>query len=425
MASGPESPKRQRREDASQEDEEEEEEERSDFDQFAPTQRTSHLLEQLDSRRSGEYSPGAVVRVKLVNFVTYENAVFYPGPNLNMIIGPNGTGKSSLVCALALGLGYSPSVLDRASKVNEYVTHGRDKAIVEIELQKRPKDRENHVIRLEITRENNRQRWWLNKKETNHKTIQALVAKLRIACDNLCQFLPQEKVAQFAGLTPVQLLHETLRAAAPEEMIRWQSDLKDLFRDYKTVKTRVDSDTEQLQGLEARQQGLQADVDRLNEREAIQTRIKDLKAARFCTLYDITRTRFKNAREQRKAAERRLKELKRACGPALEAVEHKETYCSRIEAVVAQRKAALRDAESATARAARAVDSVNEKLADSQSVIDGEKESFQKKKSELGKARQALTKLEAQHRKEPPPFNAAEWNQKIVGCPDILVTEAC
>lgn len=56
------------------------------------------------------HQPGAIVRVKLTNFVTYTSAEFFPGPNLNMVIGPNGTGKSTLVCAICLGLGYAPKV---------------------------------------------------------------------------------------------------------------------------------------------------------------------------------------------------------------------------------------------------------------------------------------------------------------------------
>lgn len=42
--------------------------------------------------------------------MTYDDVEFLFGPHLNMIIGPNGTGKSSLICALALGLGYGTSV---------------------------------------------------------------------------------------------------------------------------------------------------------------------------------------------------------------------------------------------------------------------------------------------------------------------------
>lgn len=60
------------------------------------------------SRR--KHQPGSIVRVKLTNFVTYTAAEFFPGPSLNMVIGPNGTGKSTLVCAICLGLGWPTSV---------------------------------------------------------------------------------------------------------------------------------------------------------------------------------------------------------------------------------------------------------------------------------------------------------------------------
>lgn len=62
-------------------------------------------------RRSEDlHQPGSLVRVKLTNFVTYTSAEFHLGPSLNMIIGPNGTGKSTLVCAICLGLGWGPQV---------------------------------------------------------------------------------------------------------------------------------------------------------------------------------------------------------------------------------------------------------------------------------------------------------------------------
>jgi len=56
------------------------------------------------------HQPGAIVRVDLHNFVTYTDVTFLPGPSLNMVIGPNGTGKSTLVCAICLGLGNAPVV---------------------------------------------------------------------------------------------------------------------------------------------------------------------------------------------------------------------------------------------------------------------------------------------------------------------------
>lgn len=63
-----------------------------------------------DGLGPGGYKPGAIVRIKVTNFVTYTSAEFLPGPKLNMVIGPNGTGKSTLVCAICLGLGWGPQV---------------------------------------------------------------------------------------------------------------------------------------------------------------------------------------------------------------------------------------------------------------------------------------------------------------------------
>ena len=60
-----------------------------------------------------KHQPGSIVRVKLAHFVTYTAVEFFPGPSLNMVIGPNGTGKSTLVCAICLGLGWPTSVSEK------------------------------------------------------------------------------------------------------------------------------------------------------------------------------------------------------------------------------------------------------------------------------------------------------------------------
>lgn len=65
----------------------------------------------------GAYAVGSVLAVELINFMTFGHVRFEPGPALNLVLGPNGTGKSSLVCALCLGLANSPKVLGRADKV--------------------------------------------------------------------------------------------------------------------------------------------------------------------------------------------------------------------------------------------------------------------------------------------------------------------
>lgn len=363
--------------------------------------------------RDGEFQPGAIVRVMVDNFVTYEHAEFLPGPNLNMVIGPNGTGKSSLVCAICLGLGYHPKHLGRASNFGEFVKHGKDAATIEVELKKRPNEPANHIVRVRINKEDNSKKWWLNGQESSHKAVQQLTRNLRIQIDNLCQFLPQDKVAEFAGLTPIQLLHETLRAAAPEQMINQQSTLQDLHKDYKKVKEQVETTTETLKGHENRQQGLQADVDRMKQREEIQKEIEELRKARTVIVYYALRDKFNEAKQRKKDAEKKLKELEIACGPALQAVKEKEAYRNKIHPVIAQRKQALKNAEAASDQSLQAIDTQDEKIKHLANKREAETASFQAKKAKIGRIKKSITDLEAKLKNKPPEFVAAEWNLKI------------
>lgn len=59
----------------------------------------------------------------------------YPGPNLNLLIGPNGTGKSTMVASIILGLGGNPKTVGRGSKISEYIKHGCNEATIIIYLQ--------------------------------------------------------------------------------------------------------------------------------------------------------------------------------------------------------------------------------------------------------------------------------------------------
>lgn len=107
------------------------------------------------------FQPGAIVRIKLKDFVTYEKVQMKMGPSLNMIIGPNGTGKSTIVCGICLGLGWPPSTLGRAKEASEFVKHGKNEAYIEIELQGK-KGEDNTIITRKIMRENNQSTWTVN-----------------------------------------------------------------------------------------------------------------------------------------------------------------------------------------------------------------------------------------------------------------------
>uniref|UniRef100_A0A8C2ZU04 Structural maintenance of chromosomes protein 5 n=1 Tax=Cyclopterus lumpus TaxID=8103 RepID=A0A8C2ZU04_CYCLU len=172
----------------------------------------------------GRFVEGSILRITMKNFLTYDYSVLYPGPNLNMIVGANGTGKSSIVCAICLGLAGKTAILGRGDKViGLYVKRGCSKGFIEIELFKTGG---NLVINREIHVENNQSLWMLNGRHCNQKSVEEEVKALHIQVNNLCQFLPQEKVGEFAKMSKIELLEATEKSVGPPEMYEYHCELK-------------------------------------------------------------------------------------------------------------------------------------------------------------------------------------------------------
>ena len=65
----------------------------------------------VDGLKEIGYRVGSLVRVLMKNFLTYDDGEVFPGPRLNVILGPNGTGKSTITHAICLACGGSPTTV--------------------------------------------------------------------------------------------------------------------------------------------------------------------------------------------------------------------------------------------------------------------------------------------------------------------------
>ena len=375
-----------------------------------------------DQAGSYEFQPGSIVRVKLTNFVTYERAEFFPGPNLNMVIGPNGTGKSSLVCAICLGLGWGPSHLGRAGQVGEFVKHGNSDAYVEVELQRRPKDSRNHIVRLRIIKDGNGREFWLNGKKTSQKNVQVLMKDLSVQIDNLCQFLPQDKVASFAALSPVDLLQQTLRAAAPDYMIEWHEELKKLRKDQKGLEIQNDADKDTLERAENRQQNLHAEVERMQERIKVQEKVDLLKKMVPFVEYKVAVQQHEEAKGKKKEAQARFKELSERIAPTLRSITTKERYRDQIKTVVGHRKNALKTAERDADAFLKSIGELEESVKKIEGELASIQTSEQRRKSDVAKLQVKIKGLKAKQKEERIPFDPVEWNERSVRVPSKVLS---
>lgn len=256
-------------------------------------------------RSADKFLSGAIRCIALSNFLTYDSVEFRVGPYLNLICGPNGTGKSSIACAIALGLGGHPSLLGRASQLGSFVKRGETDGWIEIELQGAP-GQSNPVIRRTLTTASNKSDWYVDGRSTTKTDVLATVSEFNIDVGNLCSFLPQDKVHEFAKMTDAKRLVETEKAVGGSRLVRWHEKLNEHGKAAAEIASQLKTKQEEKAHLEQRNQALQVDVQRFEERKQIEERIERLEV--MIAMADYNRTK-RNVAELHQERERRRQEL--------------------------------------------------------------------------------------------------------------------
>ncbi|XP_036116810.1 structural maintenance of chromosomes protein 5 isoform X2 [Molossus molossus] len=280
---------------------------------------------------SGAFVEGSIVRIAMENFLTYDICEVCPGPHLNMIIGANGTGKSSIVCAICLGLAGKPAFMGRADKVGFFVKRGCSKGMVEIELFRTSG---NLVITREIDVAKNQSVWYINKKTTTQKVVEEQVAALNIQVGNLCQFLPQDKVGEFAKLSKIELLEATEKSIGPPEMHRYHCELKNFREKEKQLETSCKEKTEYLEKMVQRNERYKQDVERFYERKRHLDLIEMLEAKRPWVEYENVRQEYEEVKLARDRVKDEVRKLKDGQIPMTRRIEEIETQRHNLEAQI-------------------------------------------------------------------------------------------
>uniref|UniRef100_A0A668A8U7 Structural maintenance of chromosomes protein 5 n=1 Tax=Myripristis murdjan TaxID=586833 RepID=A0A668A8U7_9TELE len=277
----------------------------------------------------------AVVRfINTVSFLfsdrTYDYSVVHPGPNLNMIVGANGTGKSSIVCAICLGLAGKTAVLCRGDKVGLYVKRGCKKGFIEIELYKRGG---NVVINREIHVENNQSIWMLNGRHSSQKAVEEEVKSLHIQVSNLCQFLPQEKVGEFAKMSKIELLEATEKSVGPPAMYEYHCELKNFRNKERELESVVKEKADFLQKARQRNERNKLDVNRYYEKKRHLDLIELLEKKKPWVEYETVRKRLEDVKKEREEAKQQLSSLRQTQAPMLKKIQAIENQLKPIDTV--------------------------------------------------------------------------------------------
>ena len=200
-------------------------------------------------------------------------------------------------------------MLGRADDVADFIRIGKSEAEVEVELFNAKDNSGNFVInrKWKIDDSKNKTRWTLNGKVTTGKEVQGLVKQLNIQTDNLCQFLPQDKVHDFSKMNSKQLLGRTIDAIG-------ETQLKEDHERLKTMQTDVAAGEDEyrlkmiaLNDNRKKCDNLEKDVRNLEEKESIERKIGLLQKKREWNMCEEAKQHTKEAEERRKNVELKIK----------------------------------------------------------------------------------------------------------------------
>lgn len=267
----------------------------------------------------------------------------YTALRLNVVVGPNGTGKSTILCAICLGLGGQPPLLGRADDARLFIKHEKEEAMIEIELAPHVnfngKRDAIHVIRRVIDRDRGSENgkgagastFYINGHKSNLKSVKELVSeRYKIHIDNLCTFLPQDKVGSFSGFDKQALLIETEKALSAE-LHTTHKDLIELEKALQSSGTDVESIEDELAKLMKENERLEREKELMEERASCLEKIDILKKKRAWLIFDQKREEAKNAKEKREEIKKLKKEAEKAVRPLAERHAHVEGEHSRIQ----------------------------------------------------------------------------------------------
>ncbi|KAJ2166674.1 Structural maintenance of chromosomes protein 5, partial [Coemansia sp. RSA 2522] len=363
-----------------------------DFSEFHIGNSVAHNL--------GDYRDGSITQISLKNFVTYDRMEVTPGPHMNMIIGPNGTGKSTIVCAIALGLGGRPSLLGRAKDISEFVKHGHERGSIEITLASAGTEVK---VRREIVREGNKSIWKINGRSASFAEVQKTTKNLCVQVDNLCQFLPQDRVVEFSKMSPQELLKETQKAVGREDLLQLQVELAEHRLKERQTMGELHRLAQDVDSLRKQNEVLERDVERWQAREAAESQLRVLEALVPVVRYTDTKAEHDRAKEARKHAHAHYLEVKNAVSDGVE--EEIEQLESQIALNERQRRQ-VQDELSTEQRATQQRTSRLERFETRQRDLSAELEEIgkrvQRRREQIAKLRTEISKLEDAHPEEKP-----------------------
>lgn len=326
--------------------------------------------------------------MRLVNIMTYEEAEIFPGPQLNVVLGPNGTGKSSIVCGMVLGFGGKPAFLGRGKEISDFIRKGTDQAIIEIEVY--GGEKKKNLVITRTMKKDNTSTWKLNGKPSAQNLVKEAVERLNVQVENLCSFLPQDRVSSFSELDPAALLRETELAIDGEPLTKQHDLLVELRKTEKSLNLVITETEKEASNQQLQNQAVERDVIRFQEREKMIAKIADLNKKRPWLEFEQKREEGVQAQQRLVAAKKELAQAETRILPLKDRVAAQKKILADAEAETIKIKDSLKTLDLKRTTTAQELDKAGEKT---EALLEAKEESIRQERERELKLEAATLKV--------------------------------
>ncbi|XP_044302315.1 structural maintenance of chromosomes protein 5 isoform X3 [Varanus komodoensis] len=246
-------------------------------------------------------------------------------------------------------------------QIGHYVKRGCAKGVIEIELFKNPA---NLIITREMSVANNQSSWFLNRKSSTLKMVEDQISTLNIQVGNLCQFLPQDKVGEFAKLSKIELLEATEKSIGPPEMYKFHCDLKNLRHRERELENSWIEENNSLEKMKQKNERYKQDVERYHEHKRHLDLIAMLERKRPWLVYEEVRKQYETVKQSRDHQKVELRALKEKQSPMAERIQEAENQCVNLDAKIKDKTAAIKEVSQKCKQQQDALERKNKQIED-------------------------------------------------------------
>ncbi|GAA6051233.1 hypothetical protein JCM3770_005883 [Rhodotorula araucariae] len=224
------------------------EDEDEDMSDAEERQRQIEQLQQTQRNRPSKIAlAGVIQQVDLINFMCHAHTTVDFGPQVNFLVGVNGSGKSAVLTGITMALGGNAKATNRGQKGGDLIMEGKTSARCSVRLANKGDEAyQHHIYGDSITIERTINKTGGTYKIKNHEgkivdtkkaTLDAILDTFNIQVDNPMTVLTQDQSRQF------------LASASPKDKYTFflrGTQLAQLTEEYEQIRSNTETMEEAL-----------------------------------------------------------------------------------------------------------------------------------------------------------------------------------